>query len=224
MGMFRRLCLFGALCSCGAAGEGWSSRASTAEGADSSAAVRAAPSSESSAEVVHSIALLDEPPIALSLSSSPPAKVEPPPAPNPDELRIEDVCSDSRRRLAEALGRYPRGLEDSTPATVADLELEPPQTDSAFLDDVGPGYWGPTDIDGDGADDRMLRFTTVDFWSHVILLKKGDCWRYAGLLEGYQVEITRGKGGSPRARVHTYPVGPNSRVDAYRWSGSAFVR
>ena len=88
-------------------------------------------------------------------------------------------------------------------------------TEGAFLGDAGVGYWGPADIDGDGVVDRVMRFTSVDFWSHFLFLKKGDCLRYIGSLEGYQIEITRAKGATPRARVYTYPIGPNSRVETY---------
>lgn len=87
---------------------------------------------------------------------------------------------------------------------------------------IGVGYWGAADIDGGGADDRILRYTSTDFWSHFLFLKKGECFRFAGSLEGYQIEVTRAKGATPRARVHTYPIGPSSRVEAYSWNGACF--
>ncbi|MFO0547538.1 MAG: hypothetical protein U0271_04065 [Polyangiaceae bacterium] len=196
---------------------------SGAEIADSEAAPATA-TSISTAELVLSVAPTADPPLSLTLSASSTVSdaVAPPPS-NPDELRLDDVCADSQRRLKQAIGSY-TDVETSARATVADLQPEPPRTDADFLSNSGSGYWGPTDIDGDGVEDRVMVFTSVDFWSHFVFLKKGGCLRYAGTLEGYQIELKRTKGGAIRARVYTYPIGPGSSVDAYVWNGSAFVK
>ncbi len=163
----------------------------------------------------------EEPPIVLTLGPRPAPEPGPADSPEPAPPWIKDICADSRPHVASALGEY-YSFDTESRATLAELALEPPTADAAFLADVGPGYWGPTDIDGDGADDQVMRFTTIDFWSHLFFLRRGDCLRYAGLLEGFQIELTRTKGGAVRARVHTYPIGPNSRVDPYVWDGSSF--
>lgn len=162
----------------------------------------------------------EEPPLALSLGPTPPAIESPPPV-DPDALRVEELCADSRSRVVQAVSRL-WDVERGAHATLEDLEPEPPRTDGAFLGDVGPGYWGPADVDGDGADDRVMRYSSVDSWSHFFFLKKGKCLSYAGKLDGYQVEISRAKGRPTRARVHTYPIGPSSRVETHAWSGSSF--
>lgn len=189
----------------------------------SSASPATAPSATVFASVAPSTIAPEEPPVVLTLPPSTSATAESPPdePPDPDALTAEQICLDSRQRALDAVGRFTI-FDSDRRATLADLSIERPRTEDAFLDDVGPGYWGPADIDGDGVEDRVMRFTSVDFWSHHLFLKKGDCLRYAGSLEGYQIEVTRAKGGSPRARVFTYPIGPDSRVDTYGWNGASF--
>lgn len=181
------------------------------------------PTRDSAPSAAFVSASAEEPPIVLTLD--PPSPTASASEGRPTEapaIRIDEICADGRAPALEAIGQYRPDFEHPDKATLADLELESPRTDAAFLDNVGPGYWGPVDIDGDGVDDRIMRLTSVDFWSHFFFMRKGGCLRYIGVLEGYQVEVTRPKGVSPRARVHTYPIGPDSRVDAYAWNGAFF--
>jgi hypothetical protein len=147
------------------------------------------------------------------------------PAPLP-ALRMSDVCPAERPALDAVLKAYPKDIEDRGrgSATVEDLSAVAPVRDAKFGDRSGiAGYWGPTDLDGDGAEDLILEYTSVDFWSRLFFLRREGCFAYAGFAEGYQVELSRGPSGAG-VRVLTYPIGPASRIEQLQWNGRELRR
>ncbi|APR76059.1 Hypothetical protein A7982_01406 [Minicystis rosea] len=174
------------------------------------------------------------PPAAQTVTSSPSA-VAPSPSsePSPENareappLRELDVCADDRASVAALLGKYPKDVEDRSKGSVGigDLEREAPNKEEPFgIGSSGSGHWGPTDIDGDGVDDLVLGYTSVDFWSHLYFVRRGSCFAFAGYIEGYQVELGPLVGGRRDVRVLAYPIGPIARIEAYRWTGKAFQK
>jgi hypothetical protein len=137
------------------------------------------------------------------------------------------VCAERRAALDALLGQYPKDFEDRSKGnvTVADLALESPKREGTFGDPAaGSGYWGATDIDGDGVQDRVLRYESIDFWSYIFFVRRGGCLAFAGFIEAYQVQLVPLPGGLRNARALLYPTGPAQRIQAYRWTGTAFEK
>ncbi|NUP06897.1 MAG: hypothetical protein HOW73_12665 [Polyangiaceae bacterium] len=174
------------------------------------------------------------PTVVATLSAAPsspataPSEPEPEPTAeverDPRAITSAEVCPATKDALLAVLRGYPKDFENASLGSVRvdDLHPEDRRADGTFGETAeGPGYWGPIDFDSNGVEDRVLNYTSVDFWSYLFFIRKSDCWAFSGYLEGYQVELAD-KGKS--ARVLTYPIGPDARIETYRFDGSRFVK
>jgi hypothetical protein len=139
---------------------------------------------------------------------------------------MKDVCADSQAALGETLKKYKKDFEQPAlgPPTVEDLEPVVMKTAGKLgSTDAGSGVWGPADLDGDGAEDRVMEHGGIDSWNYLVFFRKGECWSYAGVLDGYQVEFTRTKAGGLSARMYVFPAGP-APIETYKHVGKKFVK
>ena len=145
----------------------------------------------------------------------PEAEAEPAPAP----LR---VCRP--RALEKALAPFPKNLEfpELGPPTLTDLEPAPVKEGKLGDLDRGLAFFGPLDFDADGRVDRVLLYTSVDYWLWLVFVDRGHCHELVGEVEGYQVEAgKRDASGYRELAAWTYPI--MGRRVRYRMSGKGYT-
>jgi hypothetical protein len=139
----------------------------------------------------------------------------------------EAVCaSDRLDALLAELGKSDGelgGFVRCEPLSVRDLEA-PPARSGRFGDlDQGNGFFGDLDVNRDGKQDRVLLYTSVDYWAWFVFVREASCLRFVDAVEGYQVELLAPVDhGIRRARVLTYPL--QGRIETLRYDGRRYVR
>ncbi len=69
----------------------------------------------------------------------------------------------------------------------------------------------------------MLTHGSVDFWRHIWFIRDGDCLRFVGFVDGYQIALAPSRHHGVRdIRAHTYPL--RGVTETHRYDGSAFKR
>lgn len=138
-------------------------------------------------------------PTSVAPAAAPPAPApvhvsapEPEPAPQPESERVPvtalRVCH--LKELDRVLAPLPKQLErpELGPPSLADLEPVPMKKGKLGELEHGPAFFGSHDFDADGRTDRVLLYTSVDYWLWLVLVDRGGCHELVGEVEGYQVE------------------------------------
>lgn len=139
----------------------------------------------------------------------------------------EPVCaSDRLDALLAELGESDGvlgGFVRCEPLSVRDLEA-PPARSGKFGDlDQGNGFFGDLDVDRDGKPDRVLLYTSVDYWAWFVFVRDAGCLRFVDAVEGYQVDLLPAADhGIRRVRVLSYPL--QGRIETLRFDGHRYVR
>jgi hypothetical protein len=134
----------------------------------------------------------------------------PPVACSPPRAMPDRICSDARlaAKLTE-LDRHdaPDGAPRCRPLDVGDLAVVELLKGHAGDTGVGAAFFGDQDIDGDGRRDLVLLYTSVDYWSWFVFLRRSGCLRFVAAIDGHQVELLPSKHAGVRdVRVWTYPL------------------
>lgn len=148
---------------------------------------------------------------------TPEAEAEAEPAPAPLHL-----CQP--REVEKVLAPFPKDLEfpERGPPTLADLEPVPMQRGKLGELDRGLAFFGSHDFDADGRVDRVLLYTSVDYWLWLVFVDRGHCHELVGEVEGYQVEAgKRDASGYRELTAWTYPI--MGRPVRYRMSGKRYA-
>jgi hypothetical protein len=137
----------------------------------------------------------------------------------------EPICPNARlAALLAALGHDDPALAKPRcrPLDVADLEIvKPSPAGHVGALELGAGFLGSQDVDGDGRMDLVLLFTSVDYWSWFLFRREPGCTRFVGTVEGYQVELLPSKHHGMRdVMVWTYPL--QGRAERLVFDGSAY--
>lgn len=174
-----------------------------------------------------------------------PAPVREAPAPDPEPAPSADeggagacvprgpplplpLCQQSRARLEALLAEYDEaerslgGVVRCQPLAVEDLEeVRPSKLRFGDLD-LGPGFFGDPDIDGDAKPDVIRLFTSVDYWGWLLFVRDRGCLRFVDSVYAYQLEPLQSRHHGVRdLRVLTYPV--QGRIEKRKFDGKAYV-
>lgn len=114
------------------------------------------------------------------------------------------------------------------------LDLENPQLGSPKLSDLpdasppeeetdGFGFHGTRDFDANGKLDRVVLYTSVDYWLWFVFEQKPNCERFLGAVPGYRIDVQKTSHSGRRDLVAlTYPLmGQNEN---YWFDGKKYVK
>jgi hypothetical protein len=144
------------------------------------------------------------------------------PEPEPPASALPRVCNPVT--LTETLSPYLRDLEMPAlgPPTLLDLEAAPPPP-GKFGDAGWSGFFGPRDFDGDGRGDRVLAYTSVDYWLWLLFVERPGCIELVGSVPGYQVQAGSARhNGLSDIDALSYPV--MGHIERYRYDGKGYVQ
>jgi len=137
----------------------------------------------------------------------------PPPRPS------RPVCN--RAELNTLLSTLPKDLEEPSLGSLtledlpeADATSGAPQSDSF-------GFFGSRDFDGNGKPDRVLLYTSLDYWLWLPFVAKRDCDQFLGAVPGYRVMLKKSKHNGMRDLASlSYPI--QGHIERFQFDGKAY--
>ncbi|MEZ4221932.1 MAG: hypothetical protein R3B13_13450 [Polyangiaceae bacterium] len=112
-----------------------------------------------------------------------------------------------------------------------DLELNPRTPKLSDLPDAGPpeaetdgfGFHGPRDLNTDGKPDRVVLYTTVDYWEWLMFEQKPNCELFLGAIPGYRIDVqTTTHHGRRDLIALSYPL--QGHLERFEFDGKRYVK
>lgn len=144
----------------------------------------------------------------------------PEPEPEPD-LPAKTLCN--RAEVNLVLKDLPKDLENPQLGHVklSDLEVAPTTNEQEPGD--GFGVFGARDLDQNGKGDRVLLYTSVDYWLWLLFRNNGGCQQFLGAVPGYKLTIEKTAHNGIRDIVAlSYPI--QGQDERYEFDGKKYQK
>lgn len=99
-------------------------------------------------------------------------------------------------------------------------DADPPSTDPNA---DGFGFFGTRDLDANGKLDRVVLYTSVDYWLWLLFIDKPNCEKFIGAVPGYSVTVQSTMHQGHRDLVAlSYPI--QGQNENFWFDGKTYVK